>query len=183
MKIITVSNVRKATTVILVLWLAYIWGVNLEVMRQFLPRSATTSFSSSTTNNDYSLAFEQSFGFFTDITNEHWMMLQNYHAAMFPNYYNTLHTYSHGPNHKGQIQHLKNSPKWYGQNFQVEFICPLARRLPSDSEADGPKWVCDPHRLAKKKSCLVYSVGSAGKVEFEKAVKEEIGDHCEIHSM
>jgi hypothetical protein len=25
-------------------------------------------------------------------------------------------------------------------------------------------------------------VGSNGKAEFEKAVKEEIGDHCEIHS-
>ena len=30
---------------------------------------------------------------------------------------------------------------WYGQNFQVEFVCPLMRRLPSDSMADGPKWV------------------------------------------
>ena len=48
--------------------------------------------------------------------------------------------------------------------------------------ADGPKWVCDPHRIAKQKECLVYSVGSNGKAEFEKAVKEEIGDHCEIHT-
>ena len=29
---------------------------------------------------------------------------------------------------------------------------------------------------------MIYSVGSNGKAEFEKAVKEEIGDHCEVHS-
>lgn len=77
---------------------------------------------------------------------------------------------------------MRNSNMWYGRNFQVEFICPLARRLPSDSMADGPKWVCDPHRLAKQKECLIYSVGSNGKAEFEKAVKEEIGEHCEVHT-
>jgi hypothetical protein len=48
--------------------------------------------------------------------------------------------------------------------------------------ANGPKWVCDPHRIAKQKQCLVYSVGSNGKAEFEKAVKEEIRQHCEIHT-
>ena len=42
--------------------------------------------------------------------------------------------------------------------------------------------VCNPHRLAQKKDCLIYSVGSNGKAEFEKAVIEEIGNNCEIHS-
>ena len=42
--------------------------------------------------------------------------------------------------------------------------------------------VCNPHQIAKQKECLIYSVGSNGKAEFEKAVKEEIGEHCEIHS-
>lgn len=64
----------------------------------------------------------------------------------------------------------------------MEFICPGARRLPSDSMMDGPKWVCNPHRIAQQEDCLVYSVGSNGKAEFEKAVKEEIGEHCEVHS-
>ena len=45
-----------------------------------------------------------------------------------------------------------------------------------------PSQVCNPHRIARQKECLVYSVGSNGKVEFEKAVREEIGSHCEIHS-
>lgn len=42
--------------------------------------------------------------------------------------------------------------------------------------------VCNPHRIAQQKDCLIYSVGSNGKAEFEKAVHEEIGDHCEVHS-
>ena len=42
--------------------------------------------------------------------------------------------------------------------------------------------VCNPHQISKQKDCLVYSVGSNGKAEFEKAVMEEIGNHCEIHS-
>lgn len=132
----------------------------------------------------YSLAKEQSFGYFTDITNENWRVAQRHHASLFPNYYadHGLTKFSNGPNDKGKPDKLGKSNTWYGQNFQVEFICPLARRLPSDSVADGPKWICDPHRLAKKKDCLVYSIGSNGKNEFEKAVKEEIGEHCEIHT-
>ena len=132
----------------------------------------------------YSLAKEQSFGYFTDITNENWRIAQRHHASLFPNYYADLTKFSNGPNDKGQYNKLVKARNhmWYGENFQVEFICPLARRLPSDSVADGPKWICDPHRLAKKKDCLVYSIGSNGKNEFEKAVKEEIGEHCEVHS-
>lgn len=42
--------------------------------------------------------------------------------------------------------------------------------------------MCNPHQISKQKECLIYSVGSNGKAEFEKAVKEEIGEHCEIHS-
>lgn len=132
----------------------------------------------------YSLAKEQSFGYFTDITNDNWRIAQMHHASLFPNYHADLTKYSNSPQDMGRYDNLRksNNHYWYGQNFQVEFICPLARRLPPDSMADGPKWICDPHRLAKKKDCLVYSVGSNGKVEFEKAVKEEIGEHCEIHS-
>jgi len=135
-------------------------------------------------NEAYSLAKEQSFGYFTDITNENWRIAQSHHASLFPNYYADLTKFSNRPNDKGRAEKLRNSNNhyWYGQNFQVEFICPLARRLPSDSMADGPKWVCDPHRLKQKKDCLVYSIGSNGKNEFEKAVKEEIGHHCEIHT-
>jgi hypothetical protein len=80
------------------------------------------------------------------------------------------------------MDQIEKSSFWYGENFQIEFHCPYAQRLPTDSMADGPKWVCDPHRLRSKSDCLVYSVGSNGKPEFEKAVKEGIGSNCEIHT-
>ena len=47
---------------------------------------------------------------------------------------------------------------------------------------DGPKWTCDPHRLAKqKKDCLIYSFGSAGQYEFEDAHVKLLDKQCEIH--
>ena len=46
---------------------------------------------------------------------------------------------------------------------------------------DGPKWICDPHRIHKK-NCLVYSIGSNNKFEFEQSVLDEISPDCEIHT-
>lgn len=97
--------------------------------------------SSSSSTNSFQLASDQSYGFFNDITDESWKRLQSYHAALFPNYYSDLMKYSNGPGDRGLYAQLRHSGMWYGQNFQVEFICPGARRLPADSMADGPKWV------------------------------------------
>lgn len=48
---------------------------------------------------------------------------------------------------------------------------------------DGPKWVCDPHRIAQKTSnCLVYSIGSFGHFGFEESVLSDIHPECEIHT-
>ena len=90
------------------------------------------------------LARAQSYGFFTDISDANWIIAQENHAALFPNYYKDLMEHANGPRDKGLPARLGRSNFWNGQNFQVEFICPLARRLPPDSMADGPKWVCDP---------------------------------------
>jgi hypothetical protein len=128
----------------------------------------------------YQLARDQSFGFFDDVSEAHWRRAQEIHKQMFPNHYSSdLMKYSNGPQDKGSIPKLKYSSYWNGENFHVEFHCPLAQRLPTDGQADGPKWVCDPHRLKTQEDCLIYSFGSNGKAEFEKAVKEYIGDHCE----
>ncbi|KAL7552086.1 hypothetical protein ACHAWF_015298 [Thalassiosira exigua] len=141
--------------------------------------------------DDFALSRSQSFENFADTPYSHWKALQTHHAASFPNHYDdgkqTLTKYSNGVRDKGRAEQLRHSHRWYGRNFQEEFVCPLARRLSSDSTADGPKWsprqkVCDPYRKAKQKDCLVYSVGSNGKAEFEKAVIEEIGLHCEMHT-
>lgn len=133
-------------------------------------------------HDDYKLAADQSFGFFNDISEANWKRAQEIHAKLFPNQYGDLKKYSNGPDDKGNMPALKHSSHWNGENFQEEFHCPLAQRLPTDSQADGPKWVCDPHRLKNKKDCLVYSVGSNGKAEFEKGVKDEIGENCEVHT-
>ena len=58
----------------------------------------------------------------------------------------------------------------------------FAQRIPSDSNSDGPKWVCDPHRISRQTDCLVYSVGCNGNTMFEEGVMDQIGTHCEIHT-
>lgn len=130
------------------------------------------------------LAYQQSFGFFDDISDEQWKQAQRIHARLFPNFYipGNLTLYSNGYEDKGKFHKLKKSNWWNAQNFQEEFHCAAAQRIPADSAGDGPKWVCDPHRIARQEDCLVYSVGSNGNVMFEKGIKEEIGSHCEIHT-
>lgn len=130
---------------------------------------ATTGTGTSTTMNhhhrlveekSYSLAYEQSFGFFDDIPDENWRVAQKIHAQLFPNHFsNDLTQHSHsfdGVN--GQYKMLaRTSPRWHAQNFHEEFHCAYAQRIPTDGSPDGPKWICDPHRIAKQKDCLVYS--------------------------
>mmetsp|Transcript_20726 Transcript_20726/g.44987 ORF Transcript_20726/g.44987 Transcript_20726/m.44987 type:complete len:359 (+) Transcript_20726:238-1314(+) len=190
-------DVQKILIAAIFLWAVHVWTTLVIIPQQDYQSSSNNNFhspgsirnnaalsspSSSSSMVSYKLASEQSDNFFSDISDTHWKIAQKYHAALFPNYYSNLMKYSNGPSDKGNYAALKDSSWWNGENFQVEFICPLARRLPPDSMADGPKWVCNPHQIAKKKDCLIYSVGSNGKAEFEKAVKEEIGDHCEIHT-
>jgi len=66
--------------------------------------------------------------------------------------------------------------------FILQIEGPYAQRIPADSSIEGAKWICDPHRIRKKKDCLVYSVGSFGNTKFETGIKSEIGEHCEIHT-
>lgn len=63
----------------------------------------------------------------------------------------------------------------------------------SRGNGDGPKWVCDPHRikrLAEERKrndpnhpgCVIYSVGSNGDFSFEKGLEEILGPGtCEYH--
>ena len=155
-----ISSLFASMTTICVIWLVNTWFIGFfsgTTQRSTLsfPSSALASprLSSVFFPTDFSLGREQSGGFFTDITNENWKMLQKYHAELFPNYYiessftkqeENLNKYSH-TNDPGwgenRLSLLRNSNMWYGRNFQVEFICPMARRLPSDSISDGAKWV------------------------------------------
>ena len=82
-------------------------------------------------------------------------------------------------------QHI-HSPKsphdparsYYQQNWDPDFSCPAEDKL--GAMGDGHKWVCDPHRIAAQKDCLIYSVGSNGDFGFERAI-QNILPNCEIH--
>jgi len=41
--------------------------------------------------------------------------------------------------------------------------------------------VCNPGELAKKPTCLVYSIGSNNKFDFESALLDNVSKNCEIH--
>ncbi|KAG7369971.1 methyltransferase domain containing protein [Nitzschia inconspicua] len=75
--------------------------------------------------------------------------------------------------------------------FEPEAVCLMEERFGGLSDerfvafGDGPKFVCGVDYLResyKKRNerCLVYSVGSNNNIQFEKAVKDNIG--CEIHT-
>jgi hypothetical protein len=69
----------------------------------------------------YSLAKEQSFGFFTDISDENWKIAQKYHSSLFPNYYANLNKYSNGKRDKGKTKNLGRSNMWYGQVSEIKY--------------------------------------------------------------
>jgi len=146
----------------------------------------------------FSLARTQSFGFFNDITNDNWKLLQNMVAQhwnhKFPERPLTHHPTWRGAGQSGQL-HI---PAWYQTNFEPNFSCQFEKWIGATGEesrgnGDGPKWICDPHRIkrlaAERKAqdpnhpgCVIYSVGSAGDFSFEKGMEEELGPGtCEYH--
>ncbi|KAL3932780.1 MAG: hypothetical protein SGBAC_010690 [Bacillariaceae sp.] len=121
-------------------------------------------------SNSYQLAYRDSGGFFQDISDSDWSLLKDRVKSR----QNHLHP-------EDSTVNMDLPEGWYQENFEPDFTCLHERRI--GGMGDGPKWVCDPHRLAKKrKSCLIYSVGSEGNFMFENALLKEIGKHCEIHT-
>jgi hypothetical protein len=65
----------------------------------------------------------------------------------------------------------------------------------NNGHGDGPKWICNPHRLglreSRPKDCLIYSIGSNGEYDFEEGLLQELElsrggggntlQSCEIH--
>ena len=134
----------------------------------------------------YKLAYNQPDGFFYDIPDHNWKILQKVVYQTWPNHWETTRNYAtilkEGKGIHGKWEQFEKSNWWNAENFQEDIHCQYAQRIPSNSNGDGPKWVCDPHRIAKQKSCLIYSVGSNGNVMFEKGIKEQISENCEIHT-
>jgi len=135
----------------------------------------------------YDMAYDESYGFFDDITNESWLRRKRWARD-----FNKALEFN---------QHFMNLYKaYFVDNFEPYFVCPEKVRL--GGTGDGPKWICDIHRLkgiserrkeqarakpdnkdADKQGCLVYSIGSNGNFDFENSVRAAVGKgECEIHT-
>ena len=130
-------------------------------------------------SSSFQLAFDESFGYFDDISERDWKMYQWRARNASFHRYNFKPTKAWG---RPQI--------WYYNNYDPIFTCPQVRRV--SGIGDGPKWTCDPHRLsnvvARRKAagepyphCLIYSIGSNGNYEWEDGIVKAIGTICEIH--
>jgi Methyltransferase domain len=85
-----------------------------------------------------SLAHEQSFGYFDDVTDENWRQRQRRACA-------------HKHYRSEAVHHVKDDTdpsRWYMLNYFPLFSCPNQERV--GGAGDGAKWVCDPLRLKKQ---------------------------------
>jgi len=118
----------------------------------------------------YDQARIDSDGFFTDVSEVNWRLLRDRHG----------HTSSQFPFASDAVAsgQITDPAKFYQNSYEPTFTCMGERRI--GGMGDGPKWVCDPHRIQGR--CLVYSIGSAGKTEFERGIRDEIHSDCEVHT-
>ena len=104
---------------------------------------------------DNQLAYEQSYGFFDDISDENWKYRQQLAG--------TRKDHARGVDPKAAPG---DSRVWYLNNYYPAFACPNVLRIAREP-GDGPKYICDPHRLpavAEKRrqeegtdiGCIVY---------------------------
>eukprot|EP00592_Proboscia_alata_P012339 CAMPEP_0194386440 /NCGR_PEP_ID=MMETSP0174-20130528/86372_1 /TAXON_ID=216777 /ORGANISM="Proboscia alata, Strain PI-D3" /LENGTH=300 /DNA_ID=CAMNT_0039175607 /DNA_START=215 /DNA_END=1117 /DNA_ORIENTATION=+ len=152
-----------------------------------------------TTKGPFELAKKQSYGFFDDISTTQWNKLRDlvsHHKDHFdmddPSIYFSIN--------KGRNRNIKPNEndrlpvEWFQSHYEPNFSCMFKVRVGGNGNGDGPKWVCDPHRLkiisAERKvknptrpGCIIYSVGSNGDFSFEEALQSLLGkDSCEIHT-
>jgi hypothetical protein len=174
---------RSKLTIVCVV-IANLIGVQLGILLNvsdsvdYLPSAVLSSLTSSSEhqqqqhhNDDFALAKHESFGFLDDISSREWALMKQRVKDIFPNVKGGDPQSLRGQSIKAHV--------FYQDHYEPDFACRHERRI--GELGDGGKWVCDPHRLQNKTSCLVYSIGSNGDTSFETAVKKEIGSHCEIH--
>ncbi len=141
------------------------------------PQSSIITTATSSLSSSFSLAYQQSYGFFDDITDEDWKMRQ----AM-------ARSHDHHENSSDPLLYWsKKDPPgmYYYYHYEPLFSCPHSYRL--GGAGDGPKWTCDAHRLKKvaqrrKVKCLIYSIGCSGVYLWEDALYQLLGPNvCEFH--
>eukprot|EP00547_Thalassionema_nitzschioides_P014303 CAMPEP_0194236982 /NCGR_PEP_ID=MMETSP0158-20130606/4124_1 /TAXON_ID=33649 /ORGANISM="Thalassionema nitzschioides, Strain L26-B" /LENGTH=374 /DNA_ID=CAMNT_0038970903 /DNA_START=11 /DNA_END=1135 /DNA_ORIENTATION=- len=141
----------------------------------------------------YSLAKKQSLGFFDDVRKDEWELLQKLVAEHEDHKY-PEQPLTHNPIFdKRHKKYFNSNPAWWQTNYEPNFSCRFEKRIGGNGNGDGPKWICDPHRitkLAKERKakdpnhpgCVIYSVGSNGDFSFEWGMEQEIGPGvCEFH--
>ena len=106
-------------------------------------------------SDQFELAKFESLGYFDDIDEMTW----NRHQQRVRQ--ESLYYDPSSPNRFGKA----DPAKWLLVNVDPLFACPNIRRV--GGRGDGPKWVCDPHRLVHQLDCLIYSIGSRGIYHFE----------------
>jgi len=156
--------------------------------------------------DQYALARNQSFGFFYDITDAHWMLYRQKYLEHVNHRFPDLPWVYHPDSERDEsLPHIypgkfgkwaygwASYKAWYQNNYEPNFSCQFEKRVGIPMNGDGAKWVCDPHRIkvlaeARKAKdpnhpgCVVYSIGSSGNFDFELGLEKEIGAGvCEIH--
>ncbi len=89
--------------------------------------------------NDFQLAKDQSFGFFTDISSNQWKMHQKTVAEYVP-HKNPVDPLEYVPGHSIKRGDWVNSARaFYQTNYEPNFSCALERRVGGNGNGDGPK--------------------------------------------
>lgn len=141
------------------------------------------------TKDNFRLAREQSYGFFDDIPEQDWKL---YQQRVW------VHEDHTDQSHRNRRWPGIEPAEYYLNHYDPIFTCPHERRM--GGLGDGPKWTCDPHRLPRiakeraqnagiQKNCLIYSIGCAGKYQWEEALAKSLMEPgqdnkqtaCEIH--
>ena len=166
--------------------------------------SSTTTLEQQQSLSDFNLAYDESYGYFTTISNDEWILRKTYASTA-----NQYHRYVTSPKRFWEKPSI-----WHYNNYNPIFSCPYNIRV--GGIGDGPKYTCDPHRLKdvvtqRKKDrekqqqqqrsssstttsltttteshpefdCLIYSIGSNGNYQWEDGMYEiNGGGICEIH--
>jgi hypothetical protein len=190
---------KRVIALMVVLWII-IQSSSLNSPKTSSSSSSSRHSHSMATKDPFELAKKQSFGFFEDISTANWNKLRDlvaHHQDHFdmndPSIYFSI-------NGRGKNRNIKPAEdavlpaEWFQSHYEPNFSCMFKVRVGGNGNGDGPKWVCDPHRLkiisAERKiknptrpGCIIYSVGSCGDFSFEEALQNLLGkDTCEIHT-
>ena len=138
--------------------------------------SSSGSIASGTERDDFQLAFRESLGFFDDIPAVNWRRMKDISKGRI--HHSEVLRRSADTRSRAEI--IAENPKiYYASNWDPDFSCQFEDSI-GQTESDGHKWVCDPHRLADKEDCLIYSIGSNGVFDFELDLQRRL-PNCEIH--